>query len=387
LAQGFLNGSAAWIAREAQMNTVTAAIRQSRLSGRVTETGRALAVGLRSHAWLYAVATTAQLVAIVASFHLGRPFEVMMVVLFSLPIIVITAAAALYLVIKELIRLWRINHQGSATVALGRLVADDFLAPERLANIVHSTVVISIFMSAFTTLKIFLPEIHAFQWDVAFMEWDRTLHFGFHPYELLQPVLGYPHISKALNIAYNAWFFVMFTAWIVLGYARYDTRLRQHFLLAFMLCWFTGTNVLGTIFSSAGPCFYGRLLGVEDPFQPLMVYLNQVNAITELYSLATQHMLWEGYVGNESVLKGISAMPSMHVATCVLLALLGFASGRRWLGWSFVVFTAVIFLASIHLAWHYAIDGYAGAVVALVAWFGAGRIVRWDQVKQSLANA
>jgi hypothetical protein len=310
-----------------------------------------------------------------------------MVTLFSLPILVIIGMAALYLMIQELIRLWRTGHEGSATVALGRLVIDDFLAPERVANILHSTVAMSIFMSAFTALKIFLPELHAFHWDETFMEWDRALHFGFHPYELLQPVLGHPYVSKALNIAYNAWFFIMFTAWVVMGYARHDTTLRRQFLLAVMLCWFIGTNVLGTIFSSAGPCFYGRLLGGEDPFRPLMAYLNHANGITELYALATQNLLWAGYVGGESVVKGISAMPSMHVGTCVLLALLGFAGGKRWFGWSMVAFTAIIFLGSIHLAWHYAIDGYAGAVVALAAWFVAGRAVRWGQAKQAFASA
>lgn len=369
------------------MNTATAALGRGRVSGRLAETVGALVAGLRGHVWLYATATAVQAVAIIASLYLGRPFEIGMLLL-SLPILMFTAAvAAFYVMIKELIRLWRIGHDGSATMALGRLVIHDFLAPERLANILHSTVAMCAFISAFTTLKIFLPEIHAFQWDATFMEWDRALHFGLHPYELLQPVLGHPYVSKALNIAYNAWFFIMLTGWVAVGYARYDNTLRRHFLLAFMLCWFTGTNVLGTVFSSVGPCFYGRLLGGEDPFQPLMAYLNQVNGMTELYALGTQDMLWRGYVGGGGVIKGISAMPSMHVATCVLFVLFGFASGKRWLGWSFVAFTAIIFVGSIHLAWHYAIDGYAGAAVALVAWFVAGRLVRWSWTKQELARA
>jgi hypothetical protein len=296
------------------------------------------------------------------------------------------AAAAICLVIKELIRLWRIRHPGSATVALGRLVIHDFLAPERLANILHSTLAVSLFISAFITLKAFLPQIHAFEWDETFMEWDRALHFGFHPYELLQPVLGHPFITKALNVAYNAWFFFMLAAWVVLGYARRDTALRRHFLLAFMLCWFAGTTVLGTIFSSAGPCFYGRLLGGEDPFQPLMAYLSQVDGATGLYALHTQDLLWKSYVDGQGLVTGISAMPSMHVATSVLLALLSFAGRKRWLGWFFVAFTAVILLGSVHLAWHYAIDGYAGVVVALAAWFVAGRLARWNPADREFVS-
>ena len=41
-------------------------------------------------------------------------------------------------------------------------------------------------------------------------------------------------------------------------------------------------------------------------------------------------------------------------------------------------FAALIFVGSIHLGWHYAIDGYAGAAVALFGWWAAGRLVRWD---------
>jgi hypothetical protein len=369
------------------VNTVTATIAIGRVSGRIAETLRVLAAGFVSHAWLYVVAVIAQMSALAESLYLGRPFEIGLV-LFSFPAVMITAAAgAICLVIKELIRLWRIRHPGSATVALGRLVIHDFLAPERLANILHSTFAVSLFISAFITLKAFLPQIHAFQWDETFMEWDRALHFGFHPYELLQPVLGHPFVTKALNVAYNAWFFFMLAAWVVLGYARHDTALRRHFLLAFMLCWFAGTTVLGTIFSSAGPCFYGRLLGGDDPFQPLMAYLSRVDGATGLYALHTQDLLWKSYVDGQGLVTGISAMPSMHVATSVLLALLSFAGRKRWLGWFFVAFTAVILLGSVHLAWHYAIDGYAGVVVALAAWFVAGRLARWNPADQEFVRS
>jgi hypothetical protein len=369
------------------MNTASATMSLGRVSGRLAETLKALATGLAGHAWLYAMAAIAQISAFAESLYLGRPFEIRLV-LFSLPILLAMAAlAAWYLAIKEIIRLSRIRHEGSAFVALGRLVIRDFLAPERLANIAHSTFAISFFMAAFLTLKANLPEIHPFQWDVPLMEWDRVVHFGFHPYQLLQPILGYPYVTKALNITYNSWFFFMLMAWVATAYARHDTPLRRRFTLAFTLCWFTGTNVLGTIFSSVGPCFYGRLLGGEDPFQPLMAYLNQANGITEIYALSTQDMLWRGYLGGDGMIKGISAMPSMHVGMCVLLALLGFASGKRWLGWFFVAFTAIIFLGSIELGWHYAIDGYAGAAVALAAWFIAGLLVLRDSADRKFASA
>ena len=63
----------------------------------------------------------------------------------------------------------------------------------------------------------------------------------------------------------------------------------------------------------------------------------------------------------------------------------GFASSKKWLGYLLSVFAALIFVGSIHLGWHYAIDGYAGAAVALVCWWVAGKIVDWDRCQRGLA--
>jgi membrane-associated phospholipid phosphatase len=46
-------------------------------------------------------------------------------------------------------------------------------------------------------------------------------------------------------------------------------------------------------------------------------------------------------------------------------------------GWFFMAYAAVIMLGSVHLAWHYAIDGYAGIAIAFACWWVAGPISRW----------
>ena len=71
---------------------------------------------------------------------------------------------------------------------------------------------------------------------------------------------------------------------------------------------------------------------------------------------------------------GISAMPSIHVGAAVLFAILGWRT--NWiLGFGFTVYALLIQFGSVHLGWHYAIDGYFSAILAFVLWKGSGWVV------------
>ncbi len=59
--------------------------------------------------------------------------------------------------------------------------------------------------------------------------------------------------------------------------------------------------------------------------------------------------------------------PSDHV-----LALLGWRT-HRLLGVLFGVYCGIILIGSVHLGWHYAIDGYVGIAVSYALW----RCVGW----------
>ena len=87
----------------------------------------------------------------------------------------------------------------------------------------------------------------------------------------------------------------------------------------------------------------------------------------DIWALPVQDLLWEGFIGTRPGSTGISAFPSMHVATTVLIALYA-SSLCRWLGYLGWVFAAIIMVGSVVLAWHYAVDGYAGGLIALAIW-------------------
>jgi PAP2 superfamily len=345
----------------------------------------AILAGFHRHAILYGFAGVVIATALLEAWLLQLPFDFQMVKIFSGPVLLILTVMILAGLVMEMVRLARLGHEGSAVTALWHKLRDDYLAPMRVANAVHAFLFMSAYMVGYTFIKKAIPSAHPFSWDEAFMLWDKALHGGQHPYELLS-FLNVPAITFLLNVNYNMWFFVMFSLWFWQGFNGRDTRLRLHFLLGFTLTWFLGTCILGTVFSSVGPCFYGRLIPGADPFARGLAWLTTANETHPIWSLRVMDELWRNYETGTGLVNGISAMPSMHVGTSVLFAILGFASGKRWLGWTLSVFAGLIMIGSVHLTWHYAIDGYAGAVIAVFGWWLAGKLIDWARPDLATAN-
>ena len=83
-------------------------------------------------------------------------------------------------------------------------------------------------------------------------------------------------------------------------------------------------------------------------------------------------MLWEAYNNKEiGQVKGISAMPSMHVSIAFLFALVGWRI-HRISGIIFSVFAFLIMVGCVHLGWHYAIDGYVAIACIWLIWWAVG---------------
>jgi hypothetical protein len=249
-----------------------------------------------------------------------------------------------------------------------------YLNAERLCTALPVFLLIPLIMATFSYVKSTIPVINpgGYDWDPLLAEWDKALHGGHHPWEWLQPVLGYPYITFGINLAYNIWFLVLYGVmfWQTFSIAR--PRLRMQYALTLVIVWILLGNVLAILFASGGPVYYGRLTGLADPFAPLMDYLHATDAVLPLWAVETQEYLWQTYIGNEFALGcGISAMPSIHLATAFSFVLLGFATNRR-LGYLFGVFALFILIGSVHLGWHYAIDGYAGVIGTWLIWRAVG---------------
>lgn len=250
------------------------------------------------------------------------------------------------------------------------------LPSERVLQGLFTIVPMPLFFGSFSVFKKMIPAINPFRWDGAFAAWDAALHGGMDPWRLLQPVLGYPGVTMAIDQAYALWFVVVFGALFWQAFSVTNAQRRMRFLLSFLLCWIVIGTVAATLLSSAGPVYAAAVTGGDLGFADLLAYLNGINPHNPLLAVRTHEMLWQTHIlGDARMGHGISAMPSMHVAAAVLIVFLFWRSGPVARTGA-ILFTAVIFLGSIHLAWHYAIDGYVAAAMALAVWKATAPLAR-----------
>lgn len=245
--------------------------------------------------------------------------------------------------------------------------------PDRLVPGIVSLLLMIVVLVSFAQLKRLIPVIQPFSWDETFIALDRSLHFGLDPWQIAHAVAGSPLVVTLITGAYNFWMFLLYFSLIFACFSTAHRAARMQYLIAFILTWAIGGNLIATMFSSAGPVYVERL-GLGDHFAPLMALLHAHAAAQPLTVIETQDLLWAFYAAPES-LNGISAFPSMHVASTVLMALYARAYNRRF-GQVMTVFAGVIMLGSVLLAWHYAVDGYAGAAIAVACWWLTGRLIR-----------
>jgi hypothetical protein len=252
----------------------------------------------------------------------------------------------------------------------------EILTKDRIAQAVPVLLILPIVFTTFTNIKHLIPTVNPFSWDAYFAELDRVIHFGQQPYEFLQPLLGFPIATQAIYATYLFWMLFFYVVLFWQTFSVSNPFLRMQFLLTFVLSWMLIGSIGATVLSSAGPVYFERVVGQPGDFAPLMDYLNAVFVGQDSSLISVQEKLWLGYVTSENQrFGGISAMPSMHVTIVAIIAFLGWGHSKI-AGILFTTFAFLILVGSVHLAWHYAVDGYFGIVAAWLLWTAVGFALR-----------
>lgn len=233
-----------------------------------------------------------------------------------------------------------------------------------------------IFLYFFMEIKSNIPLVAPFSWDLYLYKLDKAIHFGIDPWQIVHPFFQMnDYLLLILNVNYHIWFLFMWLCFSVYAFSSSFTVNRTRFLLAVFLTWPIGGSLLAIIFSSAGPAFFSDIGLTPDPYAPLMQHLTEVNKTLPITAIDLQRMLWDNYAFQNNNL-GISAMPSMHNALALLVAL-GAWRLNRTAGFFMYIHVFLVYIGSFYLGWHYAIDAYLGWAVTLAMWWISGPIARW----------
>lgn len=230
---------------------------------------------------------------------------------------------------------------------------------------------------AYAWLKVSVPLLNHRLWDFEAWRLDRALHFGIAPNVFVVEVLGGGPWFRWIDQWYALWILSIFAAWSW-GTALPDLAQRRNFMFACALLSIAGVWLYLAL-PMLGPCyaFPDVFAGVRDQLK---------------HAIPTQQVLAANYArileGRDGSLRqfnpylGIAAFPSLHVGAHWLFALWSRRHApRMFYFWSLA--TALTFVGSLATGWHYALDGYAGM---LLAW-GAIRLAdRFEPVERKAAE-
>jgi hypothetical protein len=251
------------------------------------------------------------------------------------------------------------------------------LAPERLLGALLVILLVEPLQITLQALKQAIGQVVGFPLDPSLSRIDLLIH-GTHAWIVYARLLPSWTWVRAIDGLYVVWFLVVigFLFWASWSHVR---ALRQRALVAFLLLSISGATVAAWTGASAGPCYYRFNAPASSAglYDELTDRLDAYGATgRELFARRTQRWLWDLHARDQAeTFSGVSAMPSLHVANVVLFALVAWQRSRI-LGGLMAAYAAVIQVGSVILAWHYAVDGYVGAALAVACWVGAGVILR-----------
>ncbi len=232
-------------------------------------------------------------------------------------------------------------------------------------------IVVLLLARSFSSYKAAIPEINPYWADPWLADLDRAV-FGTDAWRLTHSLIG-PFGTMLIDRVYALWFMVMM---IFLGWFCFtrNAKLQLRGLLSYLFCWALLGNIVATVMSSVGPCFYDRFVGGAR-FSPMLDQLHRINEQHPLMAMGAMRYLGST-IGQDRVGGGISAMPSLHVTIATLCFLVSLTySTSRLLKLATGLFAATIYIGSVHLGWHYASDGLVGIVAVTLIWWATGRYV------------
>jgi len=197
------------------------------------------------------------------------------------------------------------------------------------------------FLYSITFLKSMIPAVVPFWADAAFAATDRAMFI-----DPLAIALALKPLLPAIGLFYGMWHVAHIGGILWVVHWREGDKARH--ILSFMLTWSIGM-ASAYAFASMGPLFTG-------------IYDRSI--APDSVRIAAEFLLANYRAEGALIGGGISAFPSLHVGIAAWLAIVLWDRGWQKAG---IIYFFGVFVCSVILGWHYAIDGIGGAAIAMVA--------------------
>jgi PAP2 superfamily len=229
------------------------------------------------------------------------------------------------------------------------------------------TMLIALGASFFLPLKYAIPRQVPFWLDEPLALGERQL-FGTDPWRIVDHLFGWALVP--VDRVYGLWLpvqsVVVFSVLLLPASAR-----KSRALIAYTLAWFLLGVLAAVLCASVGPVFHDRLLGGQE-FAGLADRLRAGAWMTQTEADA----MWASFASKRpSLVSGMSAMPSLHVAISFWMWLAARSLAPRVAPVA-LAYAMLIWIGSVQLGWHYVSDGLAGAVGMGAIWWLVERLER-----------
>jgi hypothetical protein len=207
-------------------------------------------------------------------------------------------------------------------------------------------------MVTFMWVKPLLNYLIPFRADPLLASIDHFI-FGTDPWRLLT----FLNVTPLAIFYHRVWFGLMIIT-LLMVLMKPSSAEKSATLLTYFMLWSLFGPLVHSLLPAAGPVFYEQL-GYGNRFAGLVMEPETRQAAGYLWHFYANQSFGGG--------AGISAMPSLHIATTAWMVI---AVGKFAPRWTVPMSAAgaLIFLLSVSLGWHYVIDGLVGTAGAFAIW-------------------
>ena len=253
----------------------------------------------------------------------------------------------------------------SGDAGRARLYLDRMTRRSTLLDLARFVVAVALVSWSYSWLKVFVPHLNGWITDPLLSVLDFRVHFGINPNRFLIELFPSTAFWRFLDVYYAQFLLTMGVAFAWFGSAL-AWRDRARFAAGFALLWIAGAW-LYVAAPSLGPCYvFSDEYAAVRPEMPLQTQTQRLLLVQ--YDAVTKGSAALRTTGLNAAF-GIGAMPSLHVAGQAFVAFFARRRSPR-IAFLFGLLAALTFAGSLISGWHYAVDGYAGI---LLAW-GAARL-------------